>query len=87
MRRLSERAANSCANAKKPKCRCRCGGALHGKGNHGRSVEEVIAQLESLDLDERGRVALDRLRESVAVQEDLDWRKQGEGALERLGGF
>lgn len=30
MRALSLRQANSCENAAHPKCRCRCGGLLHG---------------------------------------------------------
>lgn len=30
MKRLSMRAAQRCETAKNPKCRCRCGGALHG---------------------------------------------------------
>lgn len=72
MRRLSVRAANSCCNAKKPRCKCRCGGALHGKGEHGRSVAEIITQLEEMDLDQRGIDALTRLREVYAVQQALE---------------
>jgi hypothetical protein len=30
MRRLSERQARNCEEARLPRCRCRCGGALHG---------------------------------------------------------
>lgn len=30
MRTLSQRAAAACENATTPRCRCRCGGALHG---------------------------------------------------------
>lgn len=30
MRALSERQARNCEEARKPVCRCRCGGALHG---------------------------------------------------------
>lgn len=30
MKRLSLRAAQRCETAKTPKCKCRCGGALHG---------------------------------------------------------
>jgi len=30
MRRLSKRAATRCEEATNPRCRCRCGGALHG---------------------------------------------------------
>jgi hypothetical protein len=71
MRRLSVRASEACANAKKPRCKCRCGGVLHGLGNHGRSVEEIIEQLESRVLDERGKLALDRLRLTIQVQEAL----------------
>ncbi len=32
MNALSERQALACETAKNPRCRCRCGGALHGKG-------------------------------------------------------
>ncbi len=32
MRPLTEKQARSCENAKKKRCRCRCGGALHGAG-------------------------------------------------------
>jgi hypothetical protein len=72
MRKLSERAADSCANAKKPRCKCRCGGALHGMGHHGRTTEEIIMQLEDFDgLTERAGEALKRLKETVAVQQDL----------------
>jgi hypothetical protein len=71
MRRLSVRASESCANAKKPRCKCRCGGALHGLHYHGRSTEEIIFQLENLTLDERGKLALDRLRLTIQVQEAL----------------
>ncbi len=31
LRRLSERQSDRCENARKPTCRCRCGGAMHGK--------------------------------------------------------
>jgi hypothetical protein len=75
MRRLSERAATACAYAKKPKCRCRCGGALHGKRYHGRTTEEIIGQLAAFadegQLSERGLEAVQRLRETVKVQEAL----------------
>ncbi|PWT75304.1 MAG: hypothetical protein C5B60_05510 [Chloroflexi bacterium] len=71
MRKLSERAAERCANAKKPKCRCRCGGALHGKGHHGCTSAEIIGQMEDLDLDVRATEALKKLQESVAIQQDL----------------
>lgn len=30
MRTLSERQASACENATTPRCRCRCGGLLHG---------------------------------------------------------
>lgn len=30
MRKLSERQARNCEEARMPRCRCRCGGALHG---------------------------------------------------------
>ena len=30
MKRLSMRAAQRCETAKTPRCKCRCGGALHG---------------------------------------------------------
>ena len=29
-RALSERQASACENAENPRCRCRCGGLLHG---------------------------------------------------------
>ena len=32
MKRLSLRAAQRCETACTPRCKCRCGGALHGKG-------------------------------------------------------
>jgi len=32
MKRLTEGQARRCENAEHPRCRCRCGGALHGKG-------------------------------------------------------
>jgi len=31
-RALSLRAASECENARYPACKCRCGGALHGRG-------------------------------------------------------
>lgn len=31
-RRISYYQANRCENAEHPRCRCRCGGALHGRG-------------------------------------------------------
>lgn len=30
MKALTERQASACENATRPRCRCRCGGALHG---------------------------------------------------------
>lgn len=41
MRRLSERQARNCEEARLPRCRCRCGGALHGarRGGAGASRE------------------------------------------------
>lgn len=30
MKTLSERAAKNCEEAREPRCRCRCGGKLHG---------------------------------------------------------
>jgi hypothetical protein len=75
MRRLSIQAAFSCAYARKPKCKCRCGGVLHGKGNHALTTEDIIGQLEEQDLsgglDGRGKTALARLRETLKVQETL----------------
>jgi len=32
LRKLSESQARRCENACTPRCRCRCGGALHGAG-------------------------------------------------------
>jgi hypothetical protein len=72
MRRLSERAANSCADARKPKCRCRCGGALHGSHAHGRTTEEIVAELDRLDvsfgLSEKASAALERLKQTLEVE-------------------
>ena len=39
MRALTARQATNCENAKSPRCRCRCGGVLHGKERFG-SLEE-----------------------------------------------
>lgn len=33
MRPLSEERASACENATSPRCRCRCGGALHGRAH------------------------------------------------------
>jgi hypothetical protein len=35
MRPLTDRQANACEHAKSKRCRCRCGGALHGKARVG----------------------------------------------------
>ena len=35
MRQLTERQAQACENAQHPRCRCRCGGALHGAARVG----------------------------------------------------
>jgi len=40
MKRLSARQATNCENAKSKRCRCRCGGVLHGKERFG-SLEEA----------------------------------------------
>lgn len=68
---MSLKAAAACENAKGPRCRCRCGGALHGKGYHTRTTAEIVAQLEEMEaqLTDKARAALARLREAVAVQE------------------
>lgn len=43
MRSLSQRAADRCEGAKHPRCRCRCGGALHGaKRGQGPSFFESL---------------------------------------------
>ena len=39
-RALSKAQAVACENAKHPKCRCRCGGALHGKGHSAYQAQE-----------------------------------------------
>ncbi len=35
MRALSQQQATNCEHATKPRCRCRCGGTLHGAGRIG----------------------------------------------------
>lgn len=47
MRRLSEKQARQCENALTKRCRCRCGGALHG-ANRNRK-EDVEPELSSAD--------------------------------------
>jgi len=43
MKQLSERQANSCEAATHKRCRCRCGGALHGRNaGQGRAFFESL---------------------------------------------
>ena len=50
MRSLSERQAKQCENAKTPRCRCRCGGAFHGKGRL--RMDAPRTDYEALDADD-----------------------------------
>lgn len=52
MKSLSFFQANRCEHAKHPKCRCRCGGVLHGKG---RDLQDR-ADFEELPGDDPHRV-------------------------------
>lgn len=49
MKALSVRQASNCETAKKPVCRCRCGGALHGIA---RSKEPDAEFFAALPLDD-----------------------------------
>lgn len=55
MRALSERQAASCENAKHPRCRCRCGGALHGRTRHGQTTAEILVRLREEGADTQAR--------------------------------
>ena len=52
-RSLFERNAQACENAKRPQCRCVCGGQYHGK-SHAAVLEELWTQVtEKEKADER----------------------------------
>lgn len=42
MRQLSERQARNCEEARTPRCRCRCGGRLHGVKRGGNNPERTF---------------------------------------------
>lgn len=51
MKALSTKQAQACENALHPRCRCRCGGALHGARRAGREIPNR-AWFESLPPDD-----------------------------------
>ena len=53
-RALSNTQAANCENAKHPRCRCRCGGALHGKGHAEYQVQEreILDQQKELSSEQ-----------------------------------
>jgi len=53
-RALSNAQAAACENAKHPRCTCRCGGALHGKGHAVyQAVErDYLAQQKEINRDQ-----------------------------------
>ena len=67
MKKLSRHAAANCEQAKRPRCRCRCGGALHGSSFHGLTDDEIIAQLE--ELNEKGLLSLNAWQALKKLQE------------------
>ncbi len=62
MRRLSARAAWDCEHATTTRCRCRCGGALHGAGR-------TTLRLDVEDLHER------REPEEHDPKQELNWAR------------
>lgn len=61
MRPLSEERASACEQAKTPRCRCRCGGALHGRAHppgFERFDDGIVVQADLME--ESFRELLDR---------------------------
>jgi hypothetical protein len=68
MRTLSERQASQCEGARTPRCRCRCGGALHGAN---RVVASELPQLASTDPHRINPPSTRRRRATPSVGTDL----------------
>lgn len=67
MRAITLRQAITCESAINHRCRCRCGGALHGAGRF-----EVAASFHDLDADDPHHVAVDRRRgRQLSLIDDL----------------
>ena len=76
MRALTERAASACENAKHSRCRCRCGGALHGA-----SRGTPVVELPPDDPHHAERSAAEQQRSFLEVFDNADVL---EGLDERL---
>lgn len=54
-RNLTTSQGNACENARKPRCTCRCGGALHG-GSHLEFREEMAEAFDAKVMEGSGRL-------------------------------
>ena len=59
-RALTSAQASACECAKKPRCTCRCGGALHGIG-HAQYME-----FERAIVQEQGYITADQVADTIA---------------------
>lgn len=85
-RRISERQARNCENALTPRCRCRCGGLLHGIGRIAKNAPRVA--YEALPEDDPHYLPPKKTERDSEIDEAQEFTVQlslwGDGIGERI---
>lgn len=75
MKRLSEKQAAACENAINPRCRCRCGGALHGAKRGAKEYGDALPPrefFEELPPDDAHRItSAEEVAERKTIAADI----------------